>query len=60
MKWRRKGARALLNATSWWMEAVNTEEIGMRLEDALKTESQNLQAAHHVISQTMVRLQFLI
>jgi hypothetical protein len=39
------------------MEAVNTEEIEMRLEDALKAESQNFQAAHHVIRKTMVRLQ---
>jgi hypothetical protein len=60
VRWRKKGARGLLKATLWWMEAVNTEEIGMRLEDALKAESQNFQAAHHVIGQTMVRLQSLI
>jgi hypothetical protein len=41
------------------MEAVNTEEIEMRLEDALKAESQNFQATNHVIRKTIVRLQLL-
>lgn len=51
-----RGARRLMKAASWLMEAVNTEQVEMRLEDALKFVSQNFPATHHVIRATILKL----
>jgi hypothetical protein len=45
-----------MKATSWLMEAVNTGQVEMRLEDALKFDPQNFAATHHVIRATILKL----